>query len=138
MGYLGEHARYELSLVGEEPQVIDWYVKVAEAFDEFGHSGATAEYTLSVLEQLLRYKNLTPLTDDPEEWLDITKHTAEGTALWQSVRNSGAFSTNGGKTYTFMGEEAYIEHKSVSKPVELFQVPKVKLPRDRMPKRIKK
>jgi hypothetical protein len=67
MSHLGSHARYELELVGEEPEIIDWYVKVVETFAEFGHTGESAEYTTRVLEQLLRYKNLTPLTDDPAE-----------------------------------------------------------------------
>jgi hypothetical protein len=134
---LAEPARRELELVGEEPEIIDWYVKVAETFAEFGHSGASAEYTLRVLEQLLRYKNLTPLTDDPAEWMDVTEYTAEGTPLWQSLRNSAAFSTNGGKTYTLVHEEEYIEHKTMPNPEELFK-PKMKVPMDRLPPKGKK
>jgi hypothetical protein len=137
MSHLGSHARYELELVGEEPEIIDWYVKVVETFAEFGHTGESAEYTTRVLEQLLRYKNLTPLTDDPAEWLDVTEYTSEGTTLWQSVRNSGAFSSNNGKTYTLLGEEAYVEHKTVPTPQEMFQVPKGKIPLDRLPKKKK-
>lgn len=129
---LAEHTRRELELVGEEPEIIDWYVKVAETFSEFGHSGASAEYTLRVLEQLLRYKNLTPLTDDPAEWMDVTEYTAENTPLWQSLRNSAAFSTNGGKTYSLLGEEEYIEHKTMPNPEELFKK-KMKVPMDHLP-----
>ena len=138
MSHLGEHARLELSLVGEEPEIIDWYVKVAETFAEFGHSGASAEYTLRVLEQLLRFKNLTPLTDDPAEWLDVTSYTENKTPMWQSLRNSAAFSSNGGKTYSLVHEEEYIEHKTVPKPQELFQIPKGKIPMDHLPAKKKK
>lgn len=137
MSELGEHARHELELVGEEPEVIDWYVKVVETFAEFGHSGPSAEYTTRVLEQLLRFKNLTPLTDNPEEWMDISRYTEQGTPLWQSLRNSGAFSSNGGKTYHLMGEEEYIEHKTMPNPKEMFQIPKGKIPMDRLPKKKK-
>jgi hypothetical protein len=134
MSHLGSHARYELELVGEEPEIIDWYVKVVETFAEFGHTGESAEYTLRVLEQLLRYKNLTPLTDDPAEWLDLTEHTEGKSKLWQSVRNSAAFSVTDGKTYVLTHEEEYIEHKTLPAPTEMFQVPKIKVPRDRLPK----
>lgn len=135
MSHLGEHARKELELVGEEPEIIDWYVKVVDTFAEFGHSGASAEYTTRVLEQLLRYKNLTPLTDDPSEWMDVSEYT-EG-PMWQNIRNTEAFSTNGGKTYTLVSEEKYIEHQSMPNPTELFQVPKGKIPMDRLPKKKK-
>jgi hypothetical protein len=137
MSHLGSHARYELELVGEEPEIIDWYVKVADTFAEFGHTGESAEYTLRVLEQLLRFKNLTPLTDDPAEWMDISEYTSEGTKLWQSVRNSAAFSINDGKTYSLMHEEEYIEHKTLPAPTAMFQIPKGKLPMDHLPKKKK-
>jgi hypothetical protein len=130
MSNLGEHARHELELVGEEPEVIDWYVKVVDTFAEFGHSGASAEYTTRVLEQLLRYKNLPPLTDNPEEWMDVSSYTAEGTPMWQSLRNSGAFSTNGGKTYSLYGEAEYIEHKTVPNATTMFKQA-IKMPMDR-------
>ena len=42
MSHLGSHARYELELVGEEPEIIDWYVKVVKTFAEFGHTGESA------------------------------------------------------------------------------------------------
>jgi hypothetical protein len=137
MSHLGSHARYELELVGEEPEIIDWYVKVVETFAEFGHTGESAEYTTRVLEQLLRYKNLTPLTDDPAEWLDVTEYTEQKSKLWQSVRNSAAFSTTEGKTYILSHEEDYIEHKTLPAPTEMFQVPKGKIPLDRLPKKKK-
>jgi hypothetical protein len=113
-------------------------VKVADTFAEFGHTGQSAEYTLRVLEQLLRFKNLTPLTDDPAEWLDVTEYTEQKSKLWQSVRNSAAFSTTEGKTYILSHEEEYIEHKTVPKPQELFQIPKGKIPMDHLPPKKKK
>jgi len=95
---LREHARRELEIVGEDPKVIDWYLSVIDKFTEFGHSGTSAEHTTRVLEQLLRYNNLTPLTDDPDEWLDVAEYN-DGMVLWQSKRNPQAFSADNGKTY---------------------------------------
>jgi len=112
MNQLIEHAKRELELVGEDAKVIEWYLKVVGTFSEFGHSGETAEHTLEVLEQLLRYRNLTPLTDDPKEWVDVSGYF-EGKSIWQSIRNSEAFSADGGKTYSVLSEAGYISHNTL-------------------------
>lgn len=100
---LREHAQRELELVGEEPQVIEWYLAIVDKFEEFGHSGYSAEHTTRVLEQLLRYRNLTPLTDNPDEWVDITEFN-EGIELWRSKRNPDALSIDQGKTYKLLSQ----------------------------------
>lgn len=101
-GNLIAHARRELALIGEDQDVIDWYVTVIRAFASYGHSGGSAMATIPVLEALLRYRPLTPLTDDPAEWID---HAAEsGIAMWQNRRDSTAFSEDGGKTYWLLAE----------------------------------
>jgi hypothetical protein len=100
---LREHAQRELEIVGEEPKVIEWYLGVIDKFNEFGHSGHSAEHTTRVLEQLLRYKNLTPLTDDPDEWTDVAKY-GDGSAMWQNKRNPEAFSIDNGKTYKLISQ----------------------------------
>lgn len=103
---LREHAQRELELVGEEPQVIEWYLAIVDKFNEFGHSGSSAEHTTRVLEQLLRYQNLTPLTDNPDEWIDVREY-GDGSALWQNKRNPKAFSNDNGKTYKFIDQHNF-------------------------------
>lgn len=99
MSSLVDHARRELGLIGEEPDVIDWYIRVIECFNEFGHSGCSVEITLSVLERLLRFQPLAQLTYGPEEWVRHEGYGIDGGDLWQNIRDSRIFSYDGGKTH---------------------------------------
>ncbi|THA29226.1 hypothetical protein E6R18_25305 [Streptomyces sp. A1277] len=100
------HARRELIILEEDRDTIRGLCKVVQAFADMGHSGGSAPHAIAYLERLLRFQPLTDLTDDPAEWLD--RH-AEGrlnpVPLWQSTRNSEAFSTDGGKTYYLLSEQ---------------------------------
>lgn len=101
-GNLVGHAKRELALIGEDQDVIDWYVTVIRAFAAFGHSGGSAMSTIPVLDALLRYQNLCPLTSDPAEWIDQSE--VSGAPLWQSQRCPEAFSADGGQTYWLLSE----------------------------------
>ncbi len=99
---LTEHARRELNLIGEDPDVIDWYCRVVAEFASYGHSGGSAAVAVPVLNELLQFHSLTPLTDDPGEWIDQSERS--GYPLWQNRRDSRAFSDDGGKTYWLLHE----------------------------------
>jgi hypothetical protein len=96
-GNLVAHARRELQLLGEEPETIEWYLSVVRAVAAFGHSGGSASVMIPILNDLLQFKNLKPLTDNPDEWMDRERES--GYPLWQNVRTPDAFSEDGGKTY---------------------------------------
>lgn len=113
MSNLVEHARYELELLGEEPETIEGYLKVVQAFADMGHSGASAEVAIPTLERLLRFMNLTPLTDDPAEWEHHGEVMFPPVGVWQSRRCSEAFSTDGGKTYHLVGSATDTIYNSV-------------------------
>lgn len=102
MSNLVAHAKRELELVGEEPEIIDGYLKVIQAFADMGHSGGSASVAIPVINELLQFNNLTPLTDDPSEWNNVSDISGE--EMWQNRRNSEAFSTDGGKTYYLLSE----------------------------------
>lgn len=105
MSNLVDHARREMERVETDPWFIDGMLKVVAAFAEMGHSGGSASIAIPMLTDLLQYKNLSPLTDDPEEWIDQTALTATpNVSLWQNKRNSEAFSLNRGKTYYLLSE----------------------------------
>jgi len=97
MSNLVTHARRELELIGEDPEVIEGYLRVVAAFSAMGHSGGSAMVAIPTLNRLLQFQELSKLTDDPDEWVDHTE--ISGYPFWQSVRSPGAFSRNGGKTY---------------------------------------
>lgn len=99
------YARRELELIGEDEDVIEWYLTVIQAFSDHGHSGESAFVTTNVIHDLLRYKPLSSLTNDPDEWQFITEDVwgiADG--VWQSRRDGEAFSNDGGKTYYLLSE----------------------------------
>ena len=102
MSNLVDHARRELAIIGEEPETIDGYLKVIQAFADMGHSGGSASVAIPTLNELLQFKNLRPLTDDPAEWFDHSG--VSGEPFWQNIRNGEAFSHDGGKTYYLLSE----------------------------------
>lgn len=103
---LVEHARKELALAGNDEAFNRSIIKSIEAFAEYGHSGGSASVAIPILNELLQYHNLTPLTDSPYEWMDV------GANMWQSTRRPDAFSTDGGKTYYLL------ENRNVIHPTE--------------------
>ena len=100
-----DHARHELIAIGEDPETIEGYLNVIQAFADMGHSGGSASVAIPVINELLQYKNLSPLTDDPEEWMHIAEEIG-GENCWQSRRRPEAFSQDGGKTYYLLSEGA--------------------------------
>lgn len=110
MGNLVDHAKRELAIIGEEPEFIKGYLKVVKAFEKMGHSGGSASVAIPVINALLQYQNLTPLTDDPDEWFyhdEVVWGAAGG--IWQNKRNGEAFSPDGGKTYYLLSENGNAE-----------------------------
>ena len=96
------HAKKELALINEEPEIVEGYLKIVQAFADMNHSGGSASVAIVVINELLQFKNLTPLTNDPDEWCDVAEQS--GYTLWQNRRNSTAFSNDGGKTYWQLGD----------------------------------
>lgn len=116
MSNLLDHAKRELALVGYheaemgDPKDMDtmMYRGILDMvfnFSEQGHSGASAAYQVSILEKLLRFQNLSPLTRNPDEWMHIDANLAGDAKTWQSLRNSACFSRDGGLTYYHLDEK---------------------------------
>jgi hypothetical protein len=102
---LVEHAIYELTALGqfeEDPAFSQSLVAAIAAFASYGHSGGSAFAAIEMLHELLQFHALTPLTDNPEEWVDVTEMS--GSPMWQNRRQSDAFSYDGGKTYYTLDE----------------------------------
>ena len=96
---LVQHARRELALIGEDEWMTEGVVRVVEAFASMGHSGFSAAWCINVLEKLLRFETLSPVTDDPGEWLHHDKAVAGDDTTWQSIRNPAVFSKDGGQNW---------------------------------------
>lgn len=109
-GNLVAHARRELALIGEDPDVVDWYAQVIAEFSKAGHSGGSASVAIQTLARLLQFENLAPLTSAPDEWENVSDQT--GYEMWQNRRNSQAFSDDGGLTYWLLSEGAHGGNRS--------------------------
>lgn len=113
MSNLVEHAKRELSYINEDPEIVEGYLKMIQIFADMGHSGGSASVFIPTLNQLLQFKNLTPLTDDPDEWINHTPDMWDGVnGVYQNKRNGEAFSNDGGKTYYLLSEGGSDQHRA--------------------------
>lgn len=110
---LVEHAKVELALLDEAEWLVEGYLKIVQDFADMGHSGSSAIHSIAILERLLLFQNLTPLTDDPSEWNEVSVYLGKPT--WQNNRNPAAMSEDGGKTYILQSEEGPSEEIHISK-----------------------
>jgi len=106
MSNLELHAERELRLAGLFDKDSDYngmigeaVMKLIRAFAGDGHSGHSAMLTLQVFERVARFKTLTPVTSDPDEWEHVDEERAGHPGVWQNKRQSSCFSNDGGKTY---------------------------------------
>ncbi len=94
-----DHARTELALLGpndEMQQAMNKHLlTMVETFANEGHSGFSASYAISILERLLRYEPLTPLTGADGEWNEVGLAHG-GPECWQNKRCSHVFKDDSG------------------------------------------
>lgn len=109
MGNLVEHAKLELEALGEtDPKIVEPILKIVELFE-----GMPAPiHTSTLVTKILSRENLTNLTTDPGEWVEV------GYGIWQNRRNSGAFSNDGGKHYTLVADKEEFTVPPVYKSVD--------------------
>lgn len=85
-----EYAKRELAKIGGENEPMQALMnknilEIIEVFSNQGHSGFSANYALSALERLLRFKPLAPLTGEDDEWNEVYDGT------YQNKRCSSVF-----------------------------------------------
>jgi hypothetical protein len=103
------HAKHELDLVEKDEEFKACIVNAVREFAKYGHSGGSAGVGIHFLNELLQFRNLSPLTDDPNEWMTVTNEDP----CWQSRRNPEAFSSDGGKTYYLLSEGSNFQHQDL-------------------------
>ncbi len=108
MSNLEIHAERELRAAGLFDADSDYNGAIGEAvmklirtFSQEGHSGGSASITLAAFDRVVRFKTLTPITSNPNEWMQVSPSylPPDGPTVWQSLRQSSLFSNDGGKTY---------------------------------------
>jgi hypothetical protein len=110
MSNLTEHAKYELERAGLFDKDSDYdgmlgtaALEIVEVFAKQGHSGFSASVTTELVQRLMRFEPLTPLTNDPAEWVDVSWSQASG-QIHQCRRDPAVFSDDGIKTAYRLGE----------------------------------
>lgn len=109
------HAMRELLIVGEEWETIKGVCAVVQAYADMHNSGGSHSVLLPRLVKLLNFEALTQLTNDPDEW---THHGPDiwggndGKGVWQNIRDSRAFSEDGGHTYWIVFRKDGMPHYS--------------------------
>lgn len=102
---LVKHAKRELSLLektSKEPmddlerELHDSIIEIVKTFSKVEHSGSSATWTIGVINKLLKFQNLTPLTKNRDEWNNVSE--VMGRPCWQNNRNSAIFSEDCGET----------------------------------------
>lgn len=90
-------------------------LKMVQEFAKEGHSGFSASYAIAILQKVLAYEPLTPLTGEESEWTEVAKELTgsnQGT-LWQNNRcshvfkdDNGAYDINGKVFWEWVVDEA--------------------------------
>ena len=70
-------------------------LELIDVFSNQHHSGFTASYVIDILQRLLHYKPLTPLTGEDDEWEDVTSYGYD-TPTFQNKRCSAVFKDDRG------------------------------------------
>ena len=111
MSNLIDHARTELQRAGLFDSDADYggahahaVMDLIETFAAQGHSGASAAMTIGLFTKLARFEPLTPITNDPAEWTNVSDISGE--PMWQNKRRSTSFSRDGGATWYDIEDES--------------------------------
>lgn len=108
-----DHALQEFKAAGwlDEPidemqqLMMDNLLEIVEVFAAQDHSGFSASYAIDVLEKLLRFKPLVPLTGEDWEWVDVSEYS--GVTTFQNKRCSAVFK----QADRFDGKPYYLDGK---------------------------
>lgn len=105
MNNLEKHAEYEMRLAGLYDANADYggmipdaVMALVKAHAEQCHSGFSHGMVIDVFNRVINFKTLTPLTSNPDEWVQLDENVG-GPNMWQNRRQCSCFSTDGGKTW---------------------------------------
>jgi hypothetical protein len=118
MGML-EKAKEELKLLrgnNSEPDEMQDHIEkgileIVEIFSKQGHSGSSAAYAIAILEKLLRQENITPLTGEEWEWVEVGKDIFQNKRCSSVFKDKTRFNGNpywlDGKIFSYDGEKSW-------------------------------
>ena len=105
---LYKHAEKELDLIGlnevndHNGAMRKHILHMIEEFAQEGHSGFSAAYAIGLLQKLLKYEPLSPLTGEAWEWIDVSQES--GYTLYQNKRCGRVFKGRDGEAWDIDGK----------------------------------
>ncbi len=95
-----QHARRELELLGADDEEADLMLQMVAIWLKLTANRGIDDQMVyrDMLLDLGTGQNITPLTNNPEEWEQVTP------TLWRSTRNEEAFSRDGGSSFWLFRE----------------------------------
>lgn len=79
---------------------------MVDEFSKEGHSGFSASYAIGILQKVLNFEPLSPLTGEDDEWC---KHDYGNEITYQNIRCSHVFKDSDGQAYDINGK-VFTEH----------------------------
>lgn len=109
------HAERELDILGLTKDSEDELnrlmrediLDIIDMFSTQGHSGVSASYAIGILEKLLRFEPITPLTGEDDEWVALGY---SDDVYYQNKRSSRIFKGTDGRAYDIEGIIFYEEY----------------------------
>lgn len=77
-------------------------LEILDVFEKQGHSGFSAGYIINILEKVMRFEPVTPLTGDDDEWRDVG--ALGGGIRYQNKRCGHVFKDEDGQAYDSEGK----------------------------------
>ena len=103
----------------------DHILKMVDMFAEEGHSGFSANYAVNILQKLLLWKPLSPLTGEDDEWIKTRDNVFQNkrySCVFKDGKDGQAYDIHGkvfvepdGVSYTSRDSRVYIEFPYVPK-----------------------
>lgn len=98
-----EYAKRELSRIPHDDEGMQDHMdknilQIIEIFMDQGHSNLSACYALNILDRLLRFLPITPLTGEDDEWRELPY------GGYQNIRCSRVFKDITGRAYDIEGK----------------------------------
>ena len=93
-GWTDEEGKYNCDM---QELMCNQVIELLEVFSTHGHSGSSYGYAVSLFEKLAKFKLITPLTGNDNEWHEV------GNGVFQNIRLSSVFKDAEGKPYDIDG-----------------------------------
>lgn len=77
-------------------------LEIVKVFAKQDHSGMSASMTTAIVEKLMRFEPITPLTGKDDEWNDVSHMSTE--PKWQNKRCGHVFKDSDGRAYDSEGK----------------------------------